>query len=122
MLSGGLFGLVKEASGGYYIGTLPKDTKVITPRWYVCEDGKLVLANVASNPLSILNALSRDGTLSFPRVAFRGLVLEIELSDTDPAKFPGLSDAVPQEMSLIGLELEVTGTWPQQAGSNTPSQ
>ena len=120
ILSGGIFGMVKEATGGYYIGTLPTGTRQVAIRWYVCDDGMTYNKIVASNPASLLTLVAKDGTLSFPRVSFRGLVLEVELSDTDPTKFPGFAYLTESDMNLIGLELEVTGTWPQQASGNEP--
>lgn len=87
---------VETAGANYYTGSAVK----VTIKWYVANNG--AVPSVSSDTNATWTNARTDGLISYPRVAFRGILYSLLVEGTDNTKPPGI-------ISLY--QLEPLGNW-----------
>lgn len=114
VLTGGNFVKSKEISGLYLTANFVSGISstyystgtdcVVAVKWYICDGGQII-GSPTSEATNKLTSASINGVLSFPRVSFRGLALQIELNGLVSGKPPALVQIAQLDLNAI--------SWPQ---------
>lgn len=104
ILKSGGFDHVKETSGLYLVAngsaqSSPYSAGTLTVKWYIADRG-YITGSASTGSASTWTYTATSGAISDPRVAFRGLALQLELTGTG-----GLP---PRGVSVIELDLALS--------------